>query len=70
MGARRERPPRRRAADERDELAPSYVEHGASPPLFGRAAPAMTTDPADDPCSRFAAGSTYHGEREESFGQT
>jgi hypothetical protein len=33
LRARRERPCRRCAAEERDELAPSYVEHGASPPL-------------------------------------
>jgi hypothetical protein len=26
---------RRRAAEQSDELAPSYVEHGASPPLRG-----------------------------------
>jgi hypothetical protein len=31
--ARGERPRSRRPAEQRDELAPSYVEHGASPPL-------------------------------------
>ena len=35
LRSRRERQSRRRAADKRDELAPSYVEHGASPPLQG-----------------------------------
>jgi hypothetical protein len=33
LSARGERPRRSRATEERDELAPSYVEHGASPPL-------------------------------------
>jgi hypothetical protein len=33
LRTRRERP-RRRAAEQRDELAPSHVEHGASSPLW------------------------------------
>jgi hypothetical protein len=36
LGTRRERPCGRRAAEQRDELAPSHVEHGASSPAPGR----------------------------------
>jgi hypothetical protein len=43
LRARRERPCRRRAAQQRDELAPSHVEHGAPSPALGRQHPAMIT---------------------------
>jgi hypothetical protein len=35
LRARRERPSNRRAAEQRDELASSHVEHGASSPALG-----------------------------------
>jgi hypothetical protein len=56
---RRERPRGCRAAEQRDEVAPSHVEHGA-PPL-GPAPPSNDHQPADGPCSRFAPSSVYHG---------
>jgi hypothetical protein len=45
-----------RAAEQRDEVASSHVEHGASPPLRA-SAPAVT--PADEQPG--CAGSAYHG---------
>src|SRR5438128_114228 len=42
LRSRRERPRGCRAAEQPDELASSYVEHGASP-RFGPSGPAMTT---------------------------
>jgi hypothetical protein len=54
LRARRPRPRRRSAAEQRDEFASSHVEHGASSPALG---PRRQHDhpPADGPCSRFAA---------------
>jgi hypothetical protein len=49
-----------RAAEQRDEIAPSYVEHRASPPLRALGA-SNDHQLAGGPCSRFAAGSGYHG---------
>src|SRR5215472_955837 len=43
LRARRERPRGRRAAEHDDELAPSYVEHGATSPALDRRHPTMTT---------------------------
>jgi hypothetical protein len=48
-----ERPGRRRAAEQRDELTPSYVEHGASSPALDRRHQQMATSRADGPCSWF-----------------
>jgi hypothetical protein len=49
---RRERPGSHRTAEQRDELAASYVEHGASSPLA--LAHQQRPQPAEGPCSRFA----------------
>src|SRR5262249_44985196 len=43
LRARRERPRHSRAAEHDDELAPSYVEHGATSPALDRRHPTMTT---------------------------
>src|SRR5262249_48449421 len=51
-----ERPCGCRAAEQREELASSQ---GLRPPLWARGA--NDHPPADGPCSRFAAGSAYHG---------
>jgi hypothetical protein len=40
------------------------------PPRFWTGGTRNDHQPADGPCSRFAAGSAYHEEWEESFGQT
>src|SRR5262245_56678478 len=39
--------PRRRAADQRDEVAPFHVEHRGLPPL-------CAVSPPTDPCARFS----------------
>ena len=52
----RDRPARECAAEQGDELAPSHVDHGASP-RFGPSAPAMTQVDEQPGC----AGSAYHG---------
>src|SRR5262249_42862836 len=57
--ARRERP-RRRAAEQRDEVAPLHVEHEASPP--GK--------PAPIPLSKLTASSACRRAVGESLGQT
>jgi hypothetical protein len=54
------RPRGSRAAEQRDELAPSYVEHGASPPLRALGA-SNDHQPADGPCSRLLQAQPYHG---------
>src|SRR6516165_8628957 len=52
LRACRERP-RRRAAEERDELATLHVEHGGLPPL-------CAISPPTDPCARFSGASASH----------
>jgi hypothetical protein len=59
-------PRRRRTTEDRDELAPSYVEHGASSPLW-TGGTSNDHQSAHGPCS-FAAGSAYHGGWEEVLG--
>jgi hypothetical protein len=59
LRSRRKRPRGPRAAEQGDELAPSYGEHGTCSPL--RAGGANSDHrPANDPCSRFSAPSAYH----------
>ncbi len=66
---RPKRPSRCRAAEQRDEFAASYVEHGASPPLWARGA-GDDHKPADGPCSRLLPGSAYHEGGWKSLEQT
>src|SRR6516165_10255346 len=55
LRARRERPRRYRATEQRDEIAPLHVEHGELPPLCAIRQPT-------DPCARFSGTSACQRE--------
>jgi hypothetical protein len=68
LRARRERPRASRAAEQGDELAPSYVEHGASSPLRAGGA-SNDHQPAEGHCSRLLHGKTTMEGGQKSLGR-